>query len=272
MFLAHLLLTISLFSIIMDHHWKAPSLGITKVNCHGVTLDVATPNGNITGLAAILRRSNGNLISSIVGSVRRLSPLGNQLWAIFCGMRRAFLDTTRQVVVETDNLEAFGAIKFPNAAATPEIASIVQQIRILKSNSSWSCSILYVYPRRNRVATYLALLGAELFTRLFFFAEPLGRAAELMDLDIGLGPHDQDLIEAEMVEEELEQLEVALAAPHGPMEVGLAANFLAGAAFQLAPQAPENQEAEIHNFVFEDDLDIEEGGVAVGMLVAFEVT
>ena len=114
------------------------------------------------------------------------------------------------------------------------------------------------------MATYLALLGAELFTRLFFFTEPLDRAAELMDLDIGLGPHDPDLIEAEMVEEELELLEVALAAaPQGPMEVGLAADFLAGAAFQMAPHAPDHQEAEIQDFIFEDDVEVEEGGVVM---------
>ncbi|WOG91928.1 hypothetical protein DCAR_0311183 [Daucus carota subsp. sativus] len=84
-----------------------------------------------------------------------------------------------------------------------------------------------------------------------------------MDLDIGLGPHDPDLIEAEMVEEELELLEVALAAPQGPMEVGLAADFLAGAAFQMAPNAPDHQEAEIQDFIFEDDVEVEEEGVVM---------
>ncbi|WOH02020.1 hypothetical protein DCAR_0521407 [Daucus carota subsp. sativus] len=119
-----------------------------------------------------------------------------------------------------------------------------------------------ILPSRNKVATYLALLGAELFTRVFLFTEPLGRAAELMDLDIGLGPHDPEFLEAEMAEDELEQLEVVMAnVDDGPLVLGLAATFLGVAGFQLAPPVPENQEPDIQDVAYEDDLDVVDGAV-----------
>ena len=39
--------------------------------------------------------------------------------------------------------------------------------------------------------------------------------------------------------------------------------FLTVAGFQLAPLAPENQEPEIHDFVYEDYLDVEDGVVVM---------
>ncbi|WOG89357.1 hypothetical protein DCAR_0208595 [Daucus carota subsp. sativus] len=79
---------------------------------------------------------------------------------------------------------------------------------------------------------------------------------------MGLGPHDPDLLEVEMVEEELEELEVLMAdMAGGPLAVGLAADFIAAAGFQMAAVVPGQQEPEIQDFVFEDDLDVEEGGV-----------
>lgn len=52
----------------------------------------------------------------------------------------------------------------------------------------------------------LALLGGKLFTSLFLFFEPIGQVAELMDLDIGLGPHGPQFLEVEMYEDEMMQM------------------------------------------------------------------
>ncbi|KAL1815541.1 hypothetical protein ACET3Z_018115 [Daucus carota] len=52
----------------------------------------------------------------------------------------------------------------------------------------------------------------------------------------------------------------------GPLAVGLAADFLTAAGFQMAAVAPGQQEPEIQDFVFEDDLDVEEAIVEVILL------
>lgn len=46
--------------------------------------------------------------------------------------------------------------------------------------------------------------GHVIFGRLYIFNEPIGRMAELMDLDMGLGPHGQQILEEPMVDEEKE--------------------------------------------------------------------
>lgn len=46
-----------------------------------------------------------------------------------------------------------------------------------------------MYSFRNNVATYASLLGGELYCGLYLFYQPIGRMAELMEFDMGLGPH-----------------------------------------------------------------------------------
>ena len=83
---------------------------------------------------------------------------------------RAFEESSKKEIIETNNLEAFGALD----------SNIMGASRVEKHNPTdydsqealWKCVIKYVYPRRFKLAMYLALLGG----------------AELMDLDIGLGP------------------------------------------------------------------------------------
>lgn len=93
----------------MAFHWVPPPQGTLKINVHGSASRTALPNGNDTGLAAIYRDSVGNLrhMHLTIGVIPNLTPLGNQLWAIFIALRRAFLKGYRDVIVETDNLQAY---------------------------------------------------------------------------------------------------------------------------------------------------------------------
>lgn len=61
-----------------------------------------------------------------------------------------------------------------------------------------------MYSERNHVAEYLSLLDGELFCRLYLFFEPIGRMAEIMDLDMGPGPQNPQFLEAPVMEEEQE--------------------------------------------------------------------
>lgn len=175
-----------------------------------VPLSLPAANGNTTGLGAVIRRANGGMASSISGTIQNLSPVENQLAAIHIGMKRAYEETCKKVIVEIDNLEAFGMLKFQHNGISQTALNIIQQIKILKKDKIWKCKIRYVYPRRNKVATYLALLGADLFGRLFLSFEPLGRAAELMDLDVGLGFHDPRYQDVQMNGDEMELFDQAL--------------------------------------------------------------
>lgn len=110
----------------MDIHWNPSHLGVTKINVHGVFFQIPMPNGNISGIRIILRRSNGSMVSSIAGTIPNFSPLGVHLWAVYLGMRRAYIEVRNHVIVETDSIEAFVALKFHQLDLPPDAAFIVQ--------------------------------------------------------------------------------------------------------------------------------------------------
>ncbi|WOH00019.1 hypothetical protein DCAR_0519375 [Daucus carota subsp. sativus] len=174
-------------------------------------------------------------------------------------MKRAYEESCKNIIIETDNLEAFGLLKFQHNGISTEARNIIQQLMILKKDNSWKCKIGYVYPRRNRVTAYLALLGADLFFRLILFFEPLGRAAELIDMDIGLGFYDPRYQEVPMDEFEMELLDQALeegwGAPNGP---GHAAQFMNTAGIHGVQHAEIPGEMEIHDLIYEDKIEEEE--------------
>lgn len=99
-------------------------------------------------------------------------------------------------------MDAFSVVQFAHLHQHRHVDDLVHQISTRIRDPNWSCEFRLVYPVRNKLATYLSLLGGQIFCRLYIFYEPIGRMAELMDLDMGLGPHGQQFLETSMVDEE----------------------------------------------------------------------
>lgn len=78
---------------------------------------------------------------------------------------------------------------------------IIHQIVTRIRDPNWTCEFHMIYSLRNNLASYLSLLGGQLFCRLYMFCESIGRMAEIMDLDMVLGPHAPEFLEAPMAEE-----------------------------------------------------------------------
>lgn len=95
----------------MAFHWIPPPLGVLKINVHGIHSSVPRPNGNTTSIGGVYRDANGEFKLLTIGVVPGLSRIGNQLWAIYAPMRRAFIKGYRHVMIETDNHEAFQIIE-----------------------------------------------------------------------------------------------------------------------------------------------------------------
>lgn len=165
----------------------SPPVGTLKVNVHAATFHQPMPNGNTTGIGVVLRTSDGNLVNCIAGTIHGLTSLGAQLWSVQVGLRRAFVEGAESVIIETDNMQAFGAIQFAHLHQHPEYDDLIHQIVTRIRDPNWECSFRFVYSVRNTTATYASLLGGELFCRLYLFYEPVGRMSELMHLDMGLG-------------------------------------------------------------------------------------
>lgn len=151
-----------------------------------------------------------------MGNIPNLSPLHNQLWAIFIGMRRAFLEGGRRVIVETDNLEALATLKFYKHGVPAEVVDTVQQIITRKQDKRWKCKTKYVFSKRNHLATYMASTGGHHLNGMVAIDEPIGRMGEIIDLDLGFGLHGHTFNEVVLAEDELYVLHQAvLAAERG---------------------------------------------------------
>lgn len=105
------------------------------------------------------------------------------------------------VIIEMGNMQAFGAIQFAHLHQHLEHDDLIPQILTRIRDPNWDCSFRFVYPMRNTTASYLSLLGGELFCRMHLFYESIGRMSDLMHLDMGLGPQAPQFLEALMVDE-----------------------------------------------------------------------
>lgn len=143
----------------MPYHWVPPPPGMLKINVHGTSSRIPSAYGFKTGIGAAYRDSEGVLKHLTLGVIPQLSTLGNQMWAIYIALRRAFKPGYRDVILETDNLEAFLVVKNYHVGAPAGVFHLASQIDILLRDRRWFCMIAYVVPNRNKVARFLSRLG-----------------------------------------------------------------------------------------------------------------
>lgn len=95
----------------MAFNWGPPLPPTLKINVHGIYSNTVFPAGNDSGIGAVYRNSDGELKLITVGTIPFLTQVGNQLWAIFVALLRAYFEGYRDVELETDNYEAYMILK-----------------------------------------------------------------------------------------------------------------------------------------------------------------
>lgn len=139
---------------------------------------------------------NGNLELLTVGTIPFLNPLGTLFWIVMVALNRAFTEGFRDVILETDNHEAYKVMKNFHLGAPAGVYDVASQIDIKAKDKRWKCKITYVYHSRNKYAHFLACLGLETADRLYTFDIPVGGVEEMLNWDMGLGidhPDFQDV-------------------------------------------------------------------------------
>lgn len=109
-------------------------------------------------------------------------------------LKRVFLERYRDVIVETDNLQAYMAIKNFAFGAKAQVFDIISQIDIRLRDPRWFCMLFFVFPARNRVARYAGRVGIELGDQLYTLDMPIAGVEELWDWDMGFGPDHLDYV------------------------------------------------------------------------------
>lgn len=130
----------------MAFHWVPPPSSSLKINVHGIYSNTFRPSANDSGIGAIYRDSQGQLKLLTVGTIPFLTQLGNQLWACFVPLVRGFEEGYRDVILETDNYEAFKTMKLFHLGAPTSVYDLASQIDIRIKDKRWKCkSILYLW-------------------------------------------------------------------------------------------------------------------------------
>lgn len=136
----------------------------------------------------VTRNSEGELLKLSTGVILNLTKLQNQLWAILHGLIRTFEDDHRDIIVETDNWEAFNVLKNFPYDVPGEAIEVASKIFIRLHDPRWICTIVFVFPEHNNLAIYLDRLRGDKCQHLYTFSRPIGRVGELPSLDLGFGP------------------------------------------------------------------------------------
>ena len=151
--------------------------------------------GNTSGIGASYRDSEGELKFVTLGTIRGLTPLGTQLWAMYAPLRRAAVQEFDDIRLETDNFEAYMTIKRFKEGVPAQVFDIADQLDTLIRDDKWRCIVSYMYPSRNTVPRFLAKLGMKTCSRLYTFDRPVGGVEELLDWDQGMGIHHPDFMD-----------------------------------------------------------------------------
>lgn len=168
--------------------WKAPLRNQFKINVH--VIHTSRPlNGNTNGVGIIIRDHRGRLVKALTGTMRGLSTLATQLWAIHLGLNQARLSNCEHILIKTDNFNPYFEVSRQDGRGDRTCLWIVEQVKkLLGYNPEWDNIIQYIPESSNRCVYYLAAVGLNNWTAMHLVHEPFGRLQEKMDLDMGFGP------------------------------------------------------------------------------------
>lgn len=154
-----------------------------------------------TRIGDVYRDSTGKFRYTIMGVIPNLTPLESKLWAIFTVLKIAFIEGHRDVIVETENLLAFLAIKNFSLGVQANVYDYLFKIDIRLHDVRWFCLLSFIFLARNIVARYIAWVAMELDDRLYTLNRPVTRIEELLDWDTGMGPVHPDYVDVHYPDE-----------------------------------------------------------------------
>lgn len=168
--------------------WEALSRGNYKVNVHIIHTS-RQYNSNHFGIGIVIRDHHGRLIKGLTGSMRGLSPLATQLWALHMGLNHDRFSNCEIVTLETDNFNPYFEVTRKDGRGDRTCLWIVEQIKkLLAYNPEWENTFKYVAESSNRASHYLAAVGLNNWDTMHSVFVPFGRLQKKLDLDMGFGP------------------------------------------------------------------------------------
>ncbi|KAK9006758.1 hypothetical protein V6N11_019092 [Hibiscus sabdariffa] len=167
--------------------WTGPPSGWIKLN---VDASVSMAD-NKAGIGGVLRDEQGNWIFGFARSIGRCSVILAELWAIHDGLLHTWNLNHRNVILESDYLEAVQIINYKSKilANSALITSIKKMI-----NKEWRVEVNHIGRDKNRITDRLALRGRDGELSTVSFTQAPRDIASLIEDEGNM--HDSQLVTA----------------------------------------------------------------------------
>ncbi|XP_015957787.1 uncharacterized protein LOC107481944 [Arachis duranensis] len=162
-------------------HWIPPPVHSVKLNCDASWF---APSG-YAGFGCIIRNPDGCWLKGCTGKVEVCSVLFAELYAIWRGLLLAWESRFREVICETDCLEALFLVNQRMLSKDiPEwdLAKHIQEVM----NWNWRVSVLLIQKTANSVADCMAKAAASVADIHSNWSQPWSELQHLIDLDMTL--------------------------------------------------------------------------------------
>lgn len=155
--------------------WSPPFRNHFKISVH-IRHTSRIYNGNNNGVGIVIKDHTGRLIRGLSGTIRGLSTMVTQLWALHIGLNQARLANYEIVTLETENFNHFFEVTRNDNRGDTACFWIVEQIKkLLDCYPEWENRIKFIVEPSNRAAHYLAAVGLKNWDSMHYFLEPFGR-------------------------------------------------------------------------------------------------
>ena len=139
----------------LKYNWEPPPMNVCKVNCDASVFE----NEQLAGFGCIIRDSMGIWIKGCSASIPLSSVLCCELHAIWRGLVMAWDCECKEVICETDNLDAFLLVSRGTTSMIRNDSDLLDKIKEMLQRN-WTATLVLIQRTANRAADLMAKTAA----------------------------------------------------------------------------------------------------------------
>ncbi|KAL4293782.1 hypothetical protein AHAS_Ahas18G0162500 [Arachis hypogaea] len=135
----------------LKYNWEPPPMNVCKVNCDASVFE----NEQLAGFGCIIRDSMGIWIKGCSASIPLSSVLCCELHAIWRGLVMAWDCECKEVICETDNLDAFLLVSRSTTSMIRNDSGLLDKIKEMLQRN-WTATLVLIQRTANKAADLMA--------------------------------------------------------------------------------------------------------------------
>ncbi|KAL4275343.1 hypothetical protein AHAS_Ahas20G0097700 [Arachis hypogaea] len=139
----------------LQYNWEPPPMNVCKMNCDASVFE----NGQLAGFGCIIRDSMGIWMKGCSASIPLSSVLSCELHAIWRGLVMAWDCECKEVICETDNLDAFLLVSRGTTSMITNDSDLLGKIKEMLQRN-WTATLVLIQRTANRAADLMAKTAA----------------------------------------------------------------------------------------------------------------